>query len=113
MTETVTPELDLRFREAAAAAELLGDRIRRDRVAGRAAARGRDRPRARISFSAEPGFTSSNSHARTRPRVLRSARSVDSVTASSTSTSTDGGTTSRSSSTSSALFARHVLEELA
>ena len=78
MTETVTPELDLRFREAAAAAGLLDvgfDVI--ESPVGPLLVAATDRGLARISYSAEPELHLERLAKAYGPRVLRSASSVD------------------------------------
>ena len=76
---TVTPDLDRRFREAAAAEDLLDVGFDVDRFADRPAAR-RQRPTAgspASSYDPSPSSTSSGSRKTFGPRVLRSAPTVD------------------------------------
>ena len=116
MSETVTPELDLRFREAAAAAGLLDvgfDVI--ESPVGPLLVAATDRGLARISFSAEPELHLEQLARAYGPRVLRSARSVDSF-----HRQLDEYFDGRRNDFAveldlrgTAPFARHVLEELA
>ena len=116
MTDTVTPELDRRFRDAAAAAGLLDvgfDVI--ESPVGPLLLAATDRGLARISYSAEPELHLEQLARAYGPRVLRSARSIASV-----HRQLDEYFEGRRDEFAvdldlrgTAPFARHVLEELA
>jgi methylated-DNA-[protein]-cysteine S-methyltransferase len=115
MSDTVTPDLDRRFRDAAAATGLLDvgfDVI--ESPVGPLLVAATDRGLARISYSAEPELHLEQLARAYGRRVLRSARSVDSV-----HRQLDEYFEGRRSEFAldvdlrgTAPFARHVLEEL-
>ena len=115
MTDTVTLELDRRFRDAAAAAGLLDvgfDVI--ESPVGPLLVAATERGLARIFFDAEPEAQLDRLARTYGPRVLRSSASVDAVHRSWTSTSRASAATSTLDVDlrGTAPFARHVLEEL-